>query len=241
MSAPRVLVVAHNHPSLHPGGTEIFAHDLFAALKAKGSQAMFLACTNDVHRPQKPGTNFQTLGRSADEVILWAGHFDRFYMSQIDLHGIVPDLTALLTSFRPDVVHVHHTLLLGVEMLFLIRRILPRARIVYTLHDYYPICANDGQMVTTPKRELCTRASPDACHRCFPGVAPDKFVLREKHLKSMFGLVDRFVSPSRFLRDRYVAWGLPADRIEVVPNGRPEEPRSPYRALPEGGRRDVFG
>ena len=241
MSLPRILQIAHNHPSLHPGGTEIFAHGLFGALKAAGAPSMFLACTNQVHREQKPGTNLQTLGRSADEVILWAGHFDRFYQSQIDLHGVVPDLTNLLLSFRPDVVHVHHVLLLGAEMLFLIRRVLPRARIVYTLHDYYPICANDGQMVTTREHALCSRASPDACHRCFPEIGADKFVLREKHLKSLFSLVDRFVAPSRFLRDRYVAWGLPADRIEVLPNGQAEEAPAPHRPVPAAGRRDAFG
>ncbi len=241
MTAPRVLFIAHNHPALHPGGTEIFAHDLFSALKADGVPALFLACTNQTHRQQKPGTNFQTLGRSADEVILWAGHFDHFYQSQIDLHGIVPDLSNLLRSFRPDIVHVHHTLLLGVEMLFLIRRVLPRAKIVYTLHDYYPICANDGQMVTPATHALCTGASPDACHRCFPDRTPDKFVLREKHLKTMLGLVDRFLSPSRFLRERYIAWGLPAERIDVMPNGRPETGRAAPRAVADGGRRDVFG
>ncbi|HSK40036.1 MAG TPA: glycosyltransferase family 4 protein [Arenibaculum sp.] len=241
MTAPRVLVIAHNHPSLHPGGTEIFAHDLFGALKQQGAQALFLACTNHAHRPPKPGTNFQTIGRSADEVILWAGHFDRFFQSQIDLHGIVPDLTALLRSFRPDVVHIHHVLLLGVEMLFLIRRIVPEAKIVYTLHDYYPICANDGQMVTVRDRALCTAAGPDACHRCFPDRTPDQFVLREKHLKTLFGLVDRFLAPSRFLRDRYVAWGLAAERIEVVPNGRPAAAATPPRPGSADGRRDVFG
>ena len=188
-----------------------------------GIEAMFLACTNKVHREQKPGTNFQTVGRSADELVLWAGHFDRFYQSQIDLHGIVPDLSTLLQSFRPDIVHIHHTLLLGVEMLFLIRRVVPQARIVYTLHDYYPICANDGQMVTTDGHKLCTGASPDACHRCFPDRTPDKFVLREKHLKSMLSLVDQFISPSHFLRERYIAWGLPADKITVLRNGRPAE------------------
>ena len=55
-------------------------------------------------------------------------------------------------------------------MLFLIRRVVPEARIVYTLHDYYPICANDGQMVTTdghgsaPAHPLtpATAASPTA-------------------------------------------------------------------------------
>ncbi|WP_207478297.1 glycosyltransferase family 4 protein [Arenibaculum pallidiluteum] len=241
MTMPRVLQIAHNHPALHPGGTEIFAHDLFGALKAKGCQSLFLACTNQTHREQKPGTNLQTLGRSADEVILWAGHFDRFFQSQIDLHGIVPDLTNLLQSFRPDVVHVHHVLLLGVEMLFLIRRVLPQARIVYTLHDYYPICANDGQMVTTQDRALCSGASPDACHRCFPDRGADRFVLREKHLKSLFSLVDRFIAPSRFLRDRYVAWGLPAERIEIIVNGRPTEDPAPTREVAAGGRRDAFG
>ena len=245
---PRVLFVCHNHPSFHPGGTEIFAHDLFRHMKdVDGIEAMFLACTNKVHREQKPGTNFQTVGRSADELVLWAGHFDRFYQSQIDLHGIVPDLSNLLQSFRPDIVHIHHTLLLGVEMLFLIRRVVPQARIVYTLHDYYPICANDGQMVTTDGNRLCTGASPDACHRCFPDRTPDKFVLREKHLKSMLSLVDQFVSPSHFLRERYIAWGLPADRIAVLRNGRPADDMIAKPTVPmavrnkKSARRNVFG
>ena len=68
---PRVLFICHNHPSFHPGGTEIFAHDLFRHMKdVDGIEAMFLACTNKVHREQKPGTNFQTVGRSADELVL---------------------------------------------------------------------------------------------------------------------------------------------------------------------------
>ncbi|MFS2013039.1 glycosyltransferase family 4 protein [Azospirillum sp. CT11-132] len=242
---PRVLLIAHNHPSLHPGGTEIFAHELFGGLKAAGAECLFLACTNDTHRAPRPGTGFQTLGRSADEVLLWAGHFDHFHQSQIDLHGLVPDLSNLLRAFRPDVVHVHHTLLLGVEMLFLIRRVCPDAKIVYTLHDYYPICANDGQMVTPPRgeggaRALCSKASPDACHRCFPDRPADQFLLREKHIKAMFGLVDRFLAPSRFLRDRYVAWGLDPARIEVMANSRPSVEPAPARDLAPGAVRDAF-
>lgn len=238
---PRVLFIAHNHPSLHPGGSEIFAHDLFGAMKASGEvEAMFLACTNNVHREQKPGTNFQTVGRSADEVMLWAGHFDHFSLSQIDLHGIVPDLTQLLLSFRPDVVHFHHALLIGVEALFLVRRLLPRCRIVFTLHDYYAICANHGQMVKAGSMELCGQANPDACGKCFPAISADKFVLREKHLKTLFSLVDRFIAPSEFLRQRYVAWGLEADRIAVIRNGRPDHAPQPLRKSRDG-KRNVFG
>lgn len=77
----RILVLAHNHPALHPGGTEIFAHDLFEAYKRAGAEALFVAATNKLHREERPGTSFQTIGSSGDEVVLWAGNFDRFYMS----------------------------------------------------------------------------------------------------------------------------------------------------------------
>ena len=237
----RVLYICHNHPDFHPGGTEIFAHDLFGAVKRAGAEAMFLGCTDGVHRAEKPGTRLQGIGRTADEVVLWTGHFDRFYQSQIDLHGIVPELTELLEAFRPEVVHFHHTLMIGVEALYLVKRVLPRARIVLTLHDYFPICANDGQMVTTDGHVLCRGASPDACRKCFPQRSLDQFLLREQHVKTMFGLVDQFISPSAFLRERYVTWGIDPAKIVVVANGRPAAPPVPHRHLPKGARRDAFG
>jgi glycosyltransferase involved in cell wall biosynthesis len=240
MTRPRILFIAHNHPSLHPGGAEIFAHDLFRATKDSGAfESMFLACTNRVHREQKPGTNFQTIGRSADELVLWAGHFDHFTQSQVDLHGVVPDLSALLTEFRPDVVHFHHSLLIGVEMIFLVRRLLPQCRIVFTLHDYYPICANHGQMVKAGSLELCRSASPDACGKCFPDIRADRFLLREKHIKTMFSLVDTFIAPSDFLRRRYVEWGLDPNRIAIIRNGRPTGAAMPPRHSVDG-RRNIF-
>jgi len=170
-------------------------------------------------------------------LILWAGHFDHFTLSQVDLHAVVPDLGSFLTAFKPDVVHFHHALLIGVEMIYLVRRLLPKARIVFTLHDYYPICANHGQMVKAGSMELCRGASPDACGKCFPGLALDRFVLREKHIKTMFSLVDRFISPSLFLRRRFVEWGLDPNRISVIPNGRPTVTAMPHR---NAAKRNVF-
>jgi glycosyltransferase involved in cell wall biosynthesis len=239
MTAPRVLTIAHNHPDLHPGGAELFARDLATALRTAGSPSLFLACVNRAHRSRRPGTAFQAVGRSPDEMLLWAGRFDLFHQSQLDLDGLVPDLAALLAGFAPDVVHVHHTLLLGVEMLFLVRRVLPRARIVFTLHDYLPICANDGQMVTTDGA-LCEAARPDACAACLKDRTAEEIVRRERHLKTLLGLVDVFVAPSRFLRDRFVAWGLPADRIVVIANARPAADPAPHRPVATDGRRDAF-
>jgi len=237
----RVLVVAHNHPDFHPGGTEIFAHDLFREYRERADvKALFLAATNRLHREQRPGTSFQAVGQATDEVILWSGHFDRFYMSQTDSYGTVPHLVSLLEEFRPDVVHIHHMLLIGAEFIALVRRILPNARIVMTLHDYYAICSHDGLMMRTKGRERCDRASPTRCSSCFPDISADKFLLRERFLKTLLGQADLFIAPSRFIKERFVEWGLPAQSIDIVPNGRPEIEPAAHRASPDG-RRQVFG
>lgn len=236
----RILVVAHNHPELHPGGTEIFAHDLFNAYKRAGAEALFLGATNRVHREPRPGTSFQAVGEAGDEVVLWAGHFDRFMMSQIDLYGVVQHLTEFLEDFRPDIVHLHHLLLLGTEFPALVRRILPEAVIVMTLHDYYPICHHDGLMVRTGAYERCDKADPGRCNRCFPDIAPDRFLMRELNLKTHLRAVDRFIAPSAFLKQRFVDWGIDADRIEVMANGRPTAAPAPRRKAREGAR-NVFG
>ena len=39
--------------------------------------------------------------------------------------------------------------------------------------------------------------------------------MREKFIKSHLENVDLFLSPSRFLRQRYIEWGIPAERISV--------------------------
>lgn len=236
----RVLVVAHNHPDFHPGGTEIFAHDLFQAYKRAGCEAFFLGATNKLHREPHPGTSLQAIPGAADEAILWAPHFDRFMISQVDLHGVVPDLVALLRTLRPTFVHFHHLLLVGAEFPALVRRILPDAHIVLTLHDYYPICVQDGVMVRKTTGERCLGADPHRCRECFPEVPANRFKLRELHLKTHLAAVDRFVAPSAFLKQRYVQWGLPEAMIEVLPNGFSGVGPALPRPAP-GGRRNSFG
>ena len=232
----RILVVAHNHPSLHPGGTEIFAHDLTQAYREQGCEVLFLGATNAMHREPHPGTALQAIG---EDVVLWSAHYDRFHMSQIDHYGTLQDLATLLEEFRPDVIHVHHLVLIGAEVLTLARRLLPQPSIVMTLHDYYPICHHDGLMVRPGDRQRCNGSSPSACHGCFPEIGSDRFLLRERFIKTHLAAVDRFVAPSRFLRQRYVDWGLPGERIEVIANARPAQEAAPHRQAK--GRRTSFG
>lgn len=241
MGALRILYVCHNDPRLHSGGTEIFARDLFQSIGARpGIKAMFLAGTNNLHRRQRPGTAFQTIDRSADELLYWAGHFDPFFQVQADVYGVFTEFMELLRSFRPQVIHFQHLLLIGADALAAVRRALPEARIVLTLHDYYPICHQNGIMLKVPDHRPCERATPGDCTACFPTIAPAAFRLREVNLKNHLRLVDRFIAPSHFLRDRYVDWGLEPERIEVVRNGCPPLPAAPIRPLTAGPRRNAF-
>jgi glycosyltransferase involved in cell wall biosynthesis len=113
-----------------------------------------------------------------------------------------------------------------------------------TLHDYYAICANDGQMMTT-EGGLCHAASPDACRRCQPARTLADFRLRDLMVGQALRQVDHFVAPSRFLRDRFadgpfLDWGIPAERISVIANGVSPGRPVPHREAPDG-RRDRFG
>jgi glycosyltransferase involved in cell wall biosynthesis len=121
-------------------------------------------------------------------------------------------------EIRPDIVHFHHYINLGVEAFALVKHVLPDAKIVVTLHEYLAICNHHGQMVTNPYRSLCYQASPAKCIECFQDFDESDFFLRKKYINHFFNFVDHFVSPSQFLADRYISWGMPENRISVIEN-----------------------
>jgi glycosyltransferase involved in cell wall biosynthesis len=219
---PRVLYLCHGHPAIVAGGTETVAYDLFRAVRdVPGCESMFVGCVSPLHRQSRRGTRFQAIGRSSDEMVLWVGSFDRFMLAQTEIRPFAAALRELLTSFRPEIVHFHHLSRIGLEAVLLIRRLLPKARLVLTLHDYDAICANDGLMTCTGSGRLCGEATPAACNACFPEIPQGRFLARKLHISNILNQFDLFIAPSAFLRDRYLAWGLPEAKIRVVANGIP--------------------
>ena len=214
---PRVLVVAHGHPDQAPGGGEIAALALHEALRADtGLDSVFLARHDDAF-PIHEGTAFGGNRRPA-QILFHSNLGDRFLFTQRDPSRVWQHFREALEIVRPDVVHFHHYLHLGLEMLGEVRKLAPRVPIVMTLHDYHALCHNEGTMVKARTGELCRRAEPSACHGCFPSRPAQDFMLRERYVKGWLGLVDRFVAPSRFLAERYVEWGIDPARVEVLEN-----------------------
>jgi glycosyltransferase involved in cell wall biosynthesis len=126
-------------------------------------------------------------------------------------------------------------LFLGYDMVRETRNVLPDVPIVYTLHEFLPICHHSGQMIRTETLELCDHASPRRCNQCFPKIPAETFFLRERYIKAALQPVDRFIAPSKQLRQRYIEWGIPEDQIIFEDYGR--LPVTPVADPPDAGRR----
>jgi glycosyltransferase involved in cell wall biosynthesis len=73
-------------------------------------------------------------------------------------------------------------------------------------------------MVRKHDKSLCTHASPVRCHQCFPELPPEQFFVREKWMKRHMQAVDVFTTPSRFMIQHYLDWGIDEKRIVQVGN-----------------------
>lgn len=238
----KLMIIAHNHPHFFPGGAEIIAYDLFKTMRDQSVvEPFFMGGVAAGDRKVHTGTPFQTLSHAEDEILFWGADFDYFLQSQNIKSFMYLDFKLFLEKHRPDIIHFHHTMRIGLEALQIARQVLPDVKIVYTLHEYIFICNRDGQMVRKHNNELCTEYSPSRCNQCFPDISPAEFKIRESFIKAHLQHVDMFISPSHFLADRFIAWGIPKHKMTVLENGRKVEPPAPYRKIGKGEKRNVFG
>ncbi len=237
-----VLYVSHNHPKVRPGGAEAYALELYTALRQDPDfDAVFLAKGGPPLSPVGRvhlGTYVAPAGQDDGQYFMFTDGYDYDWLNGTIRHSkelYTKHFAAFLDGIRPDIVHFQHTMFFGYDILRATRRTLPHAPIVYTLHEFMPICHRQGQMVRTVDGAPCAEESPRRCHECFPDVSPQAFFLRKRFVQSHLALVDRFIAPSAFLRDRYVDWGIPTERILVEEYGRrsmsggPAEDMTPRR------------
>jgi glycosyltransferase involved in cell wall biosynthesis len=148
---------------------------------------------------------------------------------------------AFLAAHPVDVGHVHnffpllspavHTALRGRGV-----------AVVQSLHNYRLVCANGLFLRKGRPCEDCVARGPwnAVRHGCYRGSRAQTLAwaraTAEHRARGLWTrLVDRFVAPSAFLRDKLAAAGLPAERMRLKPNAVPDpgEPRW-------GGRGAVF-
>ena len=156
---------------MQPGGApETYALELHQAmLQSEGLEPVLVGRTGAGRH--RAGSPFSSLDGDPSQYLvrIEEGGFDIFYMTYGEKSLYTRFFADFLRAQDPDVVHLQHTLFVGCELVSLVRRLLPSTPIVYTLHDYMPICNRDGRLVRTMDESLCLEATPRRCHECFVG------------------------------------------------------------------------
>ncbi|WP_218870199.1 glycosyltransferase family 4 protein [Psychrobacter sp. BI730] len=232
----RILVVSHGHPDHSKGGAELAAYNLFKQYQKMGIETMFLARSGEASH----GGSVFSSRKDDSELFFHTGVSDWFIISSANTTHLTRDFAGLLSKFKPTVIHFHHYVHMGIEIILTARRVLPSVRILLTLHEYIPICFNDGQMVKRGSDKLCYESSYVDCAQCFPEKSSSDFFLRKQYFLRVFDEVDQFISPSYFLLDRYVKWGIPANKIVMVENGQPLVEDKAPRHLQKNEKRGRF-
>lgn len=216
----KILIV--NKFYYHRGGDCTAVFSLEQLLRSKGHQTAIFS----VKHPQNEfspweayfpsNVDFSTSGLSGKV----AAATRIFHSSEV-----ARKFNALLSDFRPDIVHLHN---IHSYLSPLVAQIAHRKgrRVVWTLHDQKLLCPT----------YLCLR-NGTVCEEC---ISHKSRVIKYKcmkdshlasalgwleicywHRRKLSGLTDLFISPSRFLKEQMIKGGYNSDQIRVLPNFLP--------------------
>ncbi len=237
----RVLLICQFHPELVRGGAQQVTYELFQELRERTDIQPFLLASLDESHPAlfKSGARITGFDGRPDEYLFLSRDYDSWW-HKVGEPLLVESFIEFLQTIRPDVVHFHHFNAFGIDLLSVVRRVLPACRIVFTFHEFMAICAAEGHMVRRTDRSLCDRASQVRCHQCFPDRSPEQFLLRKMWFMRHLAQVDCFACPSKFMIEHYVDWGLARDNIFHISNGQRSHAAAPARAH-DAAPRNRFG
>ena len=234
----RILVISHGHPDFSLGGAEIAAYNLFNAYKESKQveDAWFLA------RADRGRGATGQIRKRRDNEYLWEQAVHNWHMMKaVEQNSLTTWFADFIKALNPTIVHMHHYAHMGLEFIRVIKQVNPEIRIFFTIHEYMAICKHNGQMVKTGEgHKLCSSESFDECRNCFPENTAEDFWLRKHYFQKHFDMIDGFISPSEFLRQRYIDWGIDENKIIMIENGQRDIAPLPPRKLPEGGKRNRF-
>ena len=134
------------------------------------------------------------------------------------------DLAGLIARFKPDVLHVHNTLARISPSIFYAaaRHRLPT---VMTLHNFRLLCPQGLLLRDGRPCEDCVGRLPwrGVAHGCYRNSRVQTAVVAAGVVGHVWAgtwrsRVDRFIALNAFCRDRFIAGGLPADKLRIKPN-----------------------
>lgn len=197
------VLACHNYYQQPGGEDESFAQEL-ALLEARGHAVSRFTVHNDAVR--------QMSGLEAAARTVWS-------------RASYAAVRAQIRRERPDVMHCTNTFPLISPAAYYAARA-EGVPVVQALRNYRLLCPNAYLMRRGAVCERCVGARvpwPGVVHACYRGsraasAAVATMLAVHRAAGTWARLVDMYYALTRFARDKFVAGGLPADRIAVKPN-----------------------
>jgi glycosyltransferase involved in cell wall biosynthesis len=207
-----IVVFSHVHPAISKGGAEVAAHTLYSGLRRLGLPTAFVAMCPADKLDKVP------LAHETEYLVPYRPErYDSlFHISPI---SVAQDVLTLLRRLQPTALVFHHFLNLGINTVERVAAAYPSVPSALVLHEFLSMCHHHGQMVTHPSKTLCKAASPNRCAACFPELSADDFHVRARVFQQAMAKLSVLISPSHFLAQRFVEWGIPASKLKVIENG----------------------
>ena len=210
-----VLYVSHGHPAFAKGGGELAAWRLFEAFRSKpGFEGSgFLAAASS---PDQLPAGSEVLGLSPDEWLIKRSTSAITHDTAVNLSS-GGQLHQALAGRCFQIIHLHHYLHVGIDLVLALKRWFPKAKLLLTLHDYWGPCVYEGRLLRA-SGELCSGGDPEACDQCLGGGRRGELAVRQVRLQRLISIIDHFICPSYFLKRQYSHWGVSSGRLSVIEN-----------------------
>jgi glycosyltransferase involved in cell wall biosynthesis/MoaA/NifB/PqqE/SkfB family radical SAM enzyme len=230
----KVLQVIHGYPMRYNAGSEVYTQTLCHALADRHEVHVFTREEDSF----APDARLRLEQDACDpritlHVVNNPRSKDRYRDAGIDQR-----FAEVRERVRPDVGHVGHLNHLSTSLL--VEAAAREIPIIYTLHDYWVMCPRGQfmQMFPHDPEDLWAacdgqddRKCAERCYaRYFSGSPAEREAdveywsgwvgRRMRHVREMAELVDLFISPARYLQDRYRdAFGLPERKLVYLDYG----------------------
>ena len=199
------ILQIHNQ-YVYPGGEDSVANTEAAMLRQEGHEVV-------VFRKDNVQIDRYSL---IDKIKFFSGEF-------LYSKNIYNELTGILKSERPNIVHVHNPFYMMTPAAYeaCFDQGVP---VVQTLHNYRFLCSAATFFRSGQVCEECLKRGPwpGIWHRCARGSCISTIflarLLHEYRQRRIFDRINRFIALTRFSYDKFVQAGWPQDRMVIKPN-----------------------
>ncbi|MBU0753599.1 MAG: glycosyltransferase family 4 protein [Planctomycetes bacterium] len=230
----KILYVCAGYLPKNIGGVELHVHHIARELKRQGQEVLVFA------RDYSPGKEEFAMERTlVDQVPVVKMNYKFSDCDTFEKIYTNPSITRVFREvfqeFKPDLVHVHHLSCLSTDIVRLVKE--SGTPVVMTIHDFWMGCPR-GQRVKASLAN-CPEIQLKRCLPCLRELWPSFFrgnrqnvapaeadsadlgMLEDYHatIHRILESCDRLITPSKFMKEIYVRYEIPATSITVVENG----------------------